>query len=106
MSAQIEAFEIAVRGAEAVAADPILFPLVARAEAAIAAAGRTAADLTDALLIRTLRGVDGGRWYVTLVRAAGAWSVAAVETDEDADDPYDFVGDVVFRGGEEIQVAA
>lgn len=110
MSARIQDFEIAIRGAEAVAAGQILLPLVARADAAIAASSRTAADLAGAKLFRTLRGSDGGRWDVTMVRDAhGAWSVAVVETYEceGAEPALDFVGDVVFLGYcEEIQVAA
>ena len=108
---QIVAFEVAVRGAEAVIESPILLPLVASAAVAVAASGRSTEDLAGAKLFKTLRGSDGGRWDVTVVRDAhGAWCVAAVETIAAAAalaDQVDFVGDVVFlSSGEEIQVAA
>jgi len=95
----VQNFEVAIRGADAVAADPLLLPMIARANAAIAAAGLTATDAfgLGATLHKTLRGSDGARWDLTLVRSdAGAWVVETIESDDAQ--TVEWYGDVVFVG--------
>ncbi len=90
--------EEAIRGATAVATDPILRPLTADADAALAAAGITSTTAEGAVVIRSIRHADPshGVYHIHLVRDGGAWHVGEVENSTVDNPDLDYVGDTIF----------